>query len=570
MSSIVASDLVPTLRARSVAVGSGKGGVGKSTTALNVALLLSRQGCRTALVDLDPLSNVAVILDIPPEKLDGVLRDPEEHGSLERFVAPYGENIDLVFPHPGARDDGGVEKFRLFARFAEQLVERYDVLIFDLPAGISAEENLHFLPYIGALLLVTNAEPTSHVSAGGYLRSIFEIRSTMPILVWHNRYRPAGESGFDPRSVVANYNRYVGDELKITDAEAEAIRDIAFVPPDPALDLLQTDIDPSVTIYAKIRETLGLVLDQLIRSVVASVPAGKKSLDLIVYYLTHTSDIDEAELYVRELDAFLAGVIRTSARERVKELWDRLDRSGDLEVLSAAQETALRRVVAELASDELFNELVRVLRILDDAIEAVAGSSRGFLQRLSLDHHRIVRGAVPRVLSLIGAEAASHGGGRLSLFARNAAATTLFLIATDKEFDDDEARELIRRLIPTRRKARGGVQRDRYRQILRVLSRDEEYHRLFFQVVRTLFPSITRKISALNARFGLSALLLRDEAGAVHRSAYVKLTTHVVHDVVNAGLGVSISATYNAAAQSIRAGVDGIVRDRRWQRNEKT
>ena len=222
--------------------------MGKSTTALNVALLLARRGLRTALVDVDPLSNVAVILDIPDESLAKVLRDPEDRGTLQRFVLAYADGLDIVFPHPGGRDDGGRRKLSLFRRFAPQLTERYDVLVFDLPAGISADENLGFLPYMGALLLVTNAEPTAHVSAGGYLRSVFEIRPKMPVLVWHNRYRPAGESGFDPRAVAHNYNRYVDAELQITKVERSLLRDVAFVPPDPALDLLQTELDPTVTV----------------------------------------------------------------------------------------------------------------------------------------------------------------------------------------------------------------------------------------------------------------------------------------------------------------------------------
>jgi flagellar biosynthesis protein FlhG len=124
MSTSIPSDLVPVLRKRSLAVGSGKGGVGKSTTALNVALLLARQGLRTGLVDLDPLSNVAVILDIPDDRLRGVEDDPDARQTFIKFILPYSEGLDLVFPHSGGREDGSRRKLRLFQRFASQLVER--------------------------------------------------------------------------------------------------------------------------------------------------------------------------------------------------------------------------------------------------------------------------------------------------------------------------------------------------------------------------------------------------------------------------------------------------------------
>src|SRR5258705_594417 len=49
---------------RSLAVSSGKGGVGKTITACNLALSYARKGLRVGLVDLDPLSDVASLLDL--------------------------------------------------------------------------------------------------------------------------------------------------------------------------------------------------------------------------------------------------------------------------------------------------------------------------------------------------------------------------------------------------------------------------------------------------------------------------------------------------------------------------
>lgn len=568
MSSSVPSDLVPVLRRRSLAVGSGKGGVGKSTTALNVALLLARQGLRTGLVDLDPLSNVAVILDIEEQRLAAVAHDPSARLPFDRFVLPYSDGLEIVFPRAGGREDGSRRKLHLFERFAGQLAERYDVILFDMPAGISADENLGFLPYVGAMLLVTNAEPTAHVSAGGYLRSVFEIRPKLPVLLWHNRYKPAGDSGFDPRAVVENYNRYVDEELQITGEEAKLVRDVAFVPPDPALNLLQTQLDPTVTVYSKLAETLQLVLDETIRSAVKGLDARGRKRDLIGYYLTHHHDYGEPDAYLQALDRFLAGVAGSGDPERLRSIWEKLDRSSGLGLLSEGQAAFLRELVTELDRSELVKELLRVLKVLDDALEAIAGSSRGFLQQGSLDHSRIVRGAVPRVLRLLAADIDQPGEGRLHLpqFARHAASMALFLTAADKELEDPETGELLRRLVPSRVDAGGKRRRDRNQQILRVLARDEEYHKLFYQVVRTVFPGITRRMSALSNSFGLAPLMLRGQDGDINASAYVKLTTHLVHDTVNAGLGVSISATYNAASQAIRTGVEQVVRLRRWNR----
>src|SRR6056297_957380 len=242
------------LRPRVLAVGSGKGGVGKSTTSVNLAIIAAKMGRRVGIIDLDPLSNIATILDVRGTDLARV-RERLDRGetSLEEQTIKLFRNVDLLFPRPKlARGESTRLRATLFEQSAAELLKRYDLLICDMPAGIGRDENLAFLPFVGALIVVTNPEPTSHVSAGGYIRVALEIRPDLPILFWHNRHREILPGGFHPTDVIGNYNRYVDDELRIDGAASNRIAHIAIIPDDPSLNLLQQTLSFEAHVLGKL------------------------------------------------------------------------------------------------------------------------------------------------------------------------------------------------------------------------------------------------------------------------------------------------------------------------------
>lgn len=545
-------DLVSALRRQSVAIGSGKGGVGKSTTALNIGLVLARKELRVGLLDLDPLSNLSVILDLPAEQLQQLHREISPGITLEQVTLPYAGSLDLVFPHPT-----GTGKIALFHHFAAALVAQYDVLVCDLPAGIAAEENLGFLPYMGALLLVTNAEPPAHVSAGGYLRSVLDTRPDMPVMIWHNRYKPAGDNGFDPRALIANYNRYVDEDLHITPGERKSIRDIAFVPDDPALNLLKTELDSTVTLLSKLRELTALIHDQYVRQHLGTVEGSTRTGDLISWFVVRNREIGDLPTYLERLDQFLESL--PGVREQLRVLLKSLSTpSSGMRMLSPKQAEQVHAAITVLSGDELYKDLIHALALLDAAVTQAVDAERMFMDSPATNYQQQLYQVVPKLLQLLAQRP------KLTPFMRTTAATLLFTFAAYIELEDPETQELLKKLVPRKYSSRGELRRDRHAQIARLIRRDESYHTLFFQVLRTIFPGLTRRISGVAKQYGLVPLLLRDEAGAVNRSAYVTLSTHLLHDVVNSGLGVSISANYNATSKAIRSGVETLMQDRAW------
>ena len=169
---IKASQVASPNNARVITVTSGKGGVGKSNVAINLAVQFRTAGKRVLIFDADfGLANIEVMFGAIPKHS---LADLIYQGASIRDVITWGPmGIGFISGGSGLAGMGNLSRDHLdyLIRNLSELDTMADVIIIDTAAGIS-EAVLEFLVASREIILVTTPEPTSITDSYSLLKAL--------------------------------------------------------------------------------------------------------------------------------------------------------------------------------------------------------------------------------------------------------------------------------------------------------------------------------------------------------------------------------------------------------------
>lgn len=177
----------PEASPKTLAVVSGKGGVGKSNFSLNFALSLIAQGHRVLLFDMDVgMGNIDILMGKTAEL--SVVDYFEGKKPLNEIVMVGPNSLRYIAGGTGLENLVKLDS-ALMDRFLKEiggLLGEFEYVIFDMGAGIT-EETLNFILSVDEIVVVTTPEPTAITDAYSTIKHIHLHDADLPFLIVINR-----------------------------------------------------------------------------------------------------------------------------------------------------------------------------------------------------------------------------------------------------------------------------------------------------------------------------------------------------------------------------------------------
>ena len=198
---------------RVISIASGKGGVGKSSISVNLAISLSRLGSRVLILDADfGLANVDIMLGITTRlDMSYFLRGEK---SLHEIIQLGHEGVRFI--------SGGSGVNELINMKDEQLAELLskimhidapvDIIIMDVGAGVSSTI-MQVLLASSETVVVTTAEPTSVLDAYALVKTVVKRDASHPLHVLVNKCENKNEAQSVQTGFVTVCGRNLGKNI---------------------------------------------------------------------------------------------------------------------------------------------------------------------------------------------------------------------------------------------------------------------------------------------------------------------------------------------------------------------
>ena len=202
-------------RLRCIAVGSGKGGVGKTVVSVGMGYCLAKSGFRVLILDADMgLANVDLQVGIEPQfTLQDVVFG---RSSLEEAVIDLPSGPSILAAASGAQEmvNMGGARRQMFVEELVRFAGRYEYLIIDAAAGIGEDVTAFLSSSPEALVVVAN-EPTSLMDAYALIKTLVKNPNPPVLSVVINMVKTVEEGVLLAEKLDKTVKRFLGINLPV-------------------------------------------------------------------------------------------------------------------------------------------------------------------------------------------------------------------------------------------------------------------------------------------------------------------------------------------------------------------
>lgn len=170
-----------------ISVISGKGGVGKSNIAVNLAIQLQNMHKNVLIMDLDiGMANIDILLGETSSY--SIIDMLENNMSIWSIIEKTSAGISFIAGGSGLNQLFEMDQLKAesFYRELTSLKGHFDYILLDMGAGVT-NDSFHFLLSAHESLLITTPEPTSITDAYAMIKFLTMKNASIPISVIVNR-----------------------------------------------------------------------------------------------------------------------------------------------------------------------------------------------------------------------------------------------------------------------------------------------------------------------------------------------------------------------------------------------
>lgn len=208
-----------------VAVANQKGGVGKTTTTINLGAALAEAGCRVLIVDLDPQGNASTGLGIEPEDRTKTTYELLlEEIDLEEVIRPTGENNLSIIPATVDLSSADIElisnekrSFLLHDALRQPAIDRFefDYILIDCPPSLN--------------LLTVNAMVAAHSILVPLQSEFFALEGLSQLMLTIREVRQSANPGLRIEGIVLTmYDMRNNLSAQVEEDARENLGDLVF------------------------------------------------------------------------------------------------------------------------------------------------------------------------------------------------------------------------------------------------------------------------------------------------------------------------------------------------------